>query len=384
MDKATLTLIPLSDDLPGLRRWLQAMPLHRLQGLRFFFVLRRLRREADLPLVCWLPRLLLELLRSGAAMALWGLRRLASWMADQVVTFILDTLDRLSRQAPSILRLEEGIDPQRSAGSVAVMVQFSGTGMLSEMVLRQIATYRELGFAVVLVSNSPSFPDASWRAARRDAALVVHRRNRGLDFGAWQDLLPVVLERWSGAEELLLVNDSVLGPIHPLAPMVAAMRGAGPGFFGMLESIQGGPHLQSWFMLARGRAAMADVADFISRLRLSRSKWKIIQRGELRIARAMRRFGHHVAAVYSYEAIVNRAEADPETSALLLRHPVNPAHFFWRTLAGPAGCPFIKTELVRRNPGQIADVHEWPHLIPRDAPCPAEAIADHLASLGHL
>jgi hypothetical protein len=384
MDKAGLTLIPLSDDLPRLRRWLHAMPFYRLRGLHPVFVLRRLRREAGTRLVLRLPCLLLELLRSGAAFALWALRRCASWMADQVVTSVLDALDRLSRQPPSILRLEEGIDPQRSAGSVAVMVQFSGAGMLSEMVLRQIATYRELGFAVVLVSNSPTFPEASWSSARRDAALVVHRRNRGLDFGAWQDLLPVVLERWSGAEELLLVNDSVLGPIHPLAPMVAAMRGAGPGFFGMLESIQGGPHLQSWFMLARGRTAVPDVADFISRLRLSRSKWKIVQRGELRIARAMRRLGHHVAAVYSYKAIVNRAEAAPETSALLLRHPVNPAHFFWRTLAGPAGCPFIKTELVRRNPGQIADVHEWPHLIPRDAPCPAEVIADHLASLGHL
>ena len=39
---------------------------------------------------------------------------------------------------------------------------------------------------------------------------------------------------------------------------------AGPGVFGLLESLQGGPHLQSWFTLARGPAAVADLARFLA------------------------------------------------------------------------------------------------------------------------
>lgn len=79
----------------------------------------------------------------------------------------------------------------------------------------------------------------------RIAALVVHRRNRGLDFGAWKDLVPVARARWPGIDELFLVNDSVVGPIRPLEPYLAAIRAGGPGFDGMLESILGGPHMQS-------------------------------------------------------------------------------------------------------------------------------------------
>ncbi|WP_368417178.1 class I SAM-dependent methyltransferase [Falsiroseomonas sp.] len=359
VDQALPSLTLLSEEVPWPRHWLHIIRLHYLQALR----------------------LALAMLRSGANRNIGAVRRLASWAGKRASTFFLDTLDSLRTQPPSIFRTEEGLDPQRFARSVAVMVQFSASGTVSAMVLRQIATYRELGFAVVLVSNSPSFPEASWHAVRQDAALVVHRRNRGLDFGAWKDVLPVALERWPEAEELLLVNDSVLGPIRPLAPVVGAMRASGPGFFGLLESIQGGPHLQSWFTLARGRAAIADAAAFIARLKLSRSKEKIIQRGELRMARTMRRHGHYVAAVYGYRAMIDRAQADLTMRDQLLHRPVNPAHHFWRTLVDAAGCPFIKTELVRRNPSRIEDVQKWPDVVPLDSPCPTDMIATHLVGL---
>jgi hypothetical protein len=201
---------------------------------------------------------------------------------------------------------------------------------------------------------------------------------------------------------LLLVNDSVLGPIRPLEPVVDAMREAGPGMFGLLESLQGGPHLQSWFTLARGQAAIADLARFLAQLRLSRSKWITIQRGELRLARAMRAAGHRVAAWHGYSDLVRTALADPveraylaralpasfaasdpaQQEAILTERPLNPAHHLWRVLSGPAGCPFIKTELVRRNPGQLPDVETWPDLVPPDSPCPVPMLQAHLAALG--
>lgn len=320
--------------------------------------------------------------------------RVLRWAWEQATSSLLDAVDRARPSPPAMLRVEDGCDPMPGARAVAVMVQYSPSGEVSEMVLRQVAAYRALGFAVVFVSNSPAFPEESWQAVRADAALVVHRRNRGLDFGAWRDLVPVALERWPGAEELLLVNDSVLGPIRPLGPVLDALRGEGPGFFGMLESIQGGPHLQSWFTLARGYAAVREAAAFLARFRPSRSKWKIVQRGELRMARAMRAAGHRVAAVHGYESLIDLALADPAERAYLaravpfpitrdalLRRPLNPAHHLWRVLAGPAGCPFIKTELVRRNPWSLPDVETWPRFLPAIAPSSRQVLASHLAFL---
>lgn len=334
------------------------------------------------------------------------LRQLACRLADRVSEVssaaVLDPLDRLRREDQPFIRVEPGENPALSRRSIAIFVHYCPTGAVTDMVCRQVEAYGRLGFAVVLVSNSPRFQEHDWQAARRVAALVIHRRNRGLDFGAWKDVVPLARARWPRTEELLLANDSVLGPIRDLAPIFDMLRSAGPGFFGLVESAQGGPHLQSWFSLARGAKTIGDLTAFLARLRLSRSKWNIVQRGELMLARSMREAGNRVAAVYGYRDLVRMALHDPEHFAylanivphlvagrdletaerMLLRHPLNPAHHMWRVLTGRAGCPFIKTELVRRNPRNLPSVEHWADLVPPDSPCPPEMLRAHLAALG--
>lgn len=407
-------LVDLSRRRPGLRRWLHgltALPPLRSIRLRMQVTslaeLGRLLRagppsKALAVLAADMLRVARALLRAGARMAWHLARRMIERLWDFASTAVLDSIDALRGRADPVLRIEPGLDAAADARAVAVFVQFSPDGMISGMVQRQVAAYRDLGFAVVLVSNSPAFPEPAWQAARRVAALVIHRRNEGLDFGAWKDVVPLALARWPAAEEVLLVNDSVLGPIRPLGPVVEAMRAAGPGVFGLLESLQGGPHLQSWFTLVRGPAAIADLARFLARLRLSRSKWKIIQRGELRLGRSMQAAGHRVAARHGYDELVRAALADPAERDYLMRalpawlagidparhhailtdRPLNPAHHLWRVLSGPAGCPFIKTELVRRNPGRLPEVEAWPALVPADSPCPVPLLRAHLAAIG--
>ena len=123
--------------------------------------------------------------------------------------------------------------------------------------------------------------------------------------------MPEVRRRWPHPDELILANDSVLGPIHPLAPVIDTMRAGGEGLFGLTESLQGGPHLQSYFLLARGKAAVADLMGFLQTLYVSHSKWLLVQMGEIRLARWMRRRGHRVAAVFGYDRLVQAAVADP-------------------------------------------------------------------------
>jgi len=332
------------------------------------------------------------------------LRGKAIWLREIGTAAILDPIDRLRGRPDPILHAEAGAEPALSSRSVAIFVQYSASGVLSAMVRRQMETYRRLGFAVVLVSNSPRLSRESWDAARETAAYLIHRRNEGLDFGAWKDVLPIAIARWPEAEELLLVNDSILGPIHPLEPVVATMRNGGDGLFGLVESLQGGAHLQSWFTLARGRGAIADLVAFFARFRLSRSKTRIIERGELRLAETMRAAGHRVAAYHEYTALLDMTLVDaherdylvaslpwwywtggttPEAiRARMLERPLNPTHYLWRTLAGPAKGAFIKTELVRRNPCHLADVDGWTAFVPADSPCPAAMIREHLAELG--
>ena len=366
------------------------------------------------------PSLPLELTEVAATRP--GMRRAAHGLAHQsplrflrrvvevgLEVALADARDALSRRRARpdpIRRMEPGLDPFPSARGVALYVHYSRSGQVSDMVRTQLAAYTAAGFAVVFVSVAPDLPEAAFQAARACCALVVHRRNGGMDFGAWQDLAPEASRRWPEATEWLLTNDSILGPLRPLAPLFAALRAGGEGVFGMTESAQGGHHLQSYFVLARGAAAIGALRDFLAALRLSSSKWRVVQRGELGLTRYLLGRGIRVQALFGYARLVRAALADnaettylvaacpalaplsalppgqrePALEAALLRWPLNPTHPLWRCLVQRLGFPFIKTQLVRHNPGHLPGVAEWPLLVGPEAPCSATMLQAHLAA----
>ena len=327
----------------------------------------------------------------------------AAMVVREVFAALPRDILRAVRPTAALLRIEAGIQPQEAGTRVALYVHYSATGRISGMVRYQLALLAQSGFAVVFISMAAHIPEDDWQAVRNVCALVVHRENFGRDFGAWHDVMPEVLRRWPRPDELMLANDSVLGPIHPLAPIVEAIRAGGEGLFGLTESLQGGAHLQSYLLLTRGQKAVADMMLFLRTLHISHSKWLLVQMGEIRLARWMRRRGHRVAAVFGYDRVIQAAAADPaerarlmashgrlrdldrlpadQAAALLHRWPLNPTQHLWHALATKFDFPFIKTELVLRNPGRLPGVADWPRVLSPDSPCPVGMIEMHLETM---
>jgi hypothetical protein len=310
----------------------------------------------------------------------------------------IDLAERISARGRSnILRMEAGARPQPSARRVALYAHYCVAGRVSAMVLEQVRAYSAAGFSVVFVTASPTIAADDWAAVQSLAAFVVHRRNRGLDFGAWRDLADTLAARWPDIEELLLVNDSVLGPIRPLEPVFVALRSGGEGLFGLTDSFQGGGHLQSYFLLGRGRAVVREMLAFMRSARISASKWLMVQRCEMGLSRHMHRKGFRTAALFGYNRLIAAINAHPaeglthlapEPAAAVRRasdlpnRPLNPVHHLWRPLVCLLGFPFLKTELVRRNPGRLPQVGSWAALVGPDSPTPRAMLTRHLAEIG--
>lgn len=288
--------------------------------------------------------------------------------------------------------------------SVAIYSHFAPHSGISAMVARQVQDYARLGFRVIFVSASPRFTDQDFATIGDSVEIALHRRNFGLDFGSWADAIALLPDLTAGLDELLLVNDSVLGPIHPLDGCLAQMRAGGEGLFGMTDSVQHAPHLQSYFLLARGGDVVADLAGFIAAGRLSVRKRRMVRRFEVALSGHMRDLGHRVAALWNYEALeAELLRSDTDVAALfaelpagrlrasdpglfglrrqLLDLPLNPAHHFAGLLVRRCGFPFLKTELVQRNPERILAAVQWRDLIPADAPVSIPLLEDHLASM---
>ena len=302
-----------------------------------------------------------------------------------------DCAEAIGRHARRrILRIQVGVRQQPGSRRVALYAHYCATGRVSAMVMQQLRAYAAAGFAVVFATASPAIAEEDWEELASIAALLVQRRNHGLDFGAWYDLADTLAGRWPDAEELLLVNDSVLGPIRPLEPVFAALRGAGEGLFGLTDSWQGGGHLQSYFLLGRGSGVVAEMLAFMHRAPISASKWLMVQRCEMGMSRHMHRKGFRVAALFGYERLLAAITAHaPDGLAHLApagitlpNRPLNPVHHLWRPLVCLLGFPFVKTELVRRNPGRLPQVGSWTALVGPESPTSASMLAGHLAEIG--
>jgi hypothetical protein len=271
-------------------------------------------------------------------------------------------------------------------GSLCLYLHWSPDGGVSEMVQHQVEGWRALGFDVVFVSNT-EMPEADWDRMGEASVLRLTRTNAGRDFGAWRDAAALAAAQFGPQAEILLANDSVLGPIRPLSPLVATWRAGGDGLFGMTESLGGGAHLQSYALLARGGAAVDLLCGHLAGLRDRRSKWRVVQEGEVGLTRRALGQGIRCAALFGYAQAL--AAIDPATQAglgprfqdpaALARHPLNPTHHLWRVLVERLGFPYLKTELIRRNPGRLPGVSDWRALVPAEDLTRIEA---HLAALG--
>ncbi|WP_372621836.1 hypothetical protein [Falsiroseomonas sp.] len=289
--------------------------------------------------------------------------------------------DRLLPPRPAPMEVEEG-RARPGGGSFALYLHWSPDGRISELVRRQVLLWRAQGFAVVFISNAaPPAPD--WDAIADHAVLRVRRGNAGRDFGAWRDGLRLVEARFGRPAELLLANDSVLGPFAPLDPLVAAWRASGEGLFGMTESLAGGPHLQSYALLARGAGPIASLADHLAKLPDSASKWRLVQRGEIGLSHRMLKDRQFCGALFDYPSLcgmVDRAERRAlgprfARADALWRFPLNPTHHLWRPLVTRMGFPYLKRELIRRMPDPLSPRAAWREVVP--APW-ARLIEDHM------
>jgi lipopolysaccharide biosynthesis protein len=172
-------------------------------------------------------------------------------------------------------------------------------------------------------------------------ATALPRPNAGLDFGAWADLLRA--GHAAGAPRVIFANDSVFGPFADLRPLLAAMDARGADAWGMVESRERMPHLQSWFLNLTAHAlAAAPVQRVFAQDFAAMGKEAIILHGELGLSAALREAGLSTTAAW------------PETMRLRRLLPVNPAHFDWRGMLTTGAVPFIKAELLRDNPANIA------------------------------
>jgi hypothetical protein len=308
---------------------------------------------------------------AGAVAAARGLRRLRHPL--------LVALPARFAVLPSLFRapyhpVVSWLSPTCAVGPrVAVFAHFDAAGEVAPRVLATLAALQAAGLSVLFVSNSGHLQPGAWAALRALCAGILVRRNVGYDFGALREALAFWQLPHPRTELVLLMNDSVLGPFGPLAEVLDLLDFSAADIWGATDSAQRGHHLQSWF-LAVGRRALDHPAwpAFWAGVRPVTNKEYVVGHSELMFSQQMRRGGLRLRALWSQAAIEREVFAGPRAFSGIaelrqlarirrygnLGYALNPTADLWRQLLA-AGCPFVKRELVDRNPAGVADGAEW-------------------------
>ena len=295
-----------------------------------------------------------------------------------------------------VKRRWEGSSSVTSPAKIAILVHFSVNGRFAGYFLYLLRALEAAGFSTVIVSNSPKIDQDSLQTVLPFCARVLHRTNVGYDFGAWRDGL-IATPEVAGADQLLLVNDSIFGPLQNLEKILGQCDFDTADVWGMTDSFSRKYHLQSYFILLGSKALRSKAfSSFWRRVRYIANKRVVIHKYEVGLSQAMLKGGLSLRALFPYrdltKAVMDCALTGPATGAHPLRdeyfdrlfrsinagHPLNPTHYFWEYLIVNLRFPFLKRELVEKNPVMVPLLSGWRETIEKSSDYPVDLIEGYL------
>ncbi|MEQ1611164.1 MAG: rhamnan synthesis F family protein [Hyphomicrobiaceae bacterium] len=227
---------------------------------------------------------------------------------------------------------------------VCLFASYVPAGRFSNAALHYMRALKRCGFLVYVVAAVPDI-DAAIEPPETDCvdAFAV-RANEGLDFALWASALrrhPQLRD----ADSLLLANDSVLGPVRPLGDVFARIDAVDADFLGLTENFEIRRHLQSYFLFFKSSALRSQAfGRYWSNVRSLPNKQNLIR-------------AYEVSMLAKLEVEGLRGQALFPLDGGKSKRVVNPTLFHWRELLD-RGFPFIKTEVLRDDPGRT-DLNGW-------------------------
>lgn len=239
-------------------------------------------------------------------------------------------------------RVLKSWSPEAAPKRVCLFVHFDPDGRIDPYVHRYLKALKSSGQDIILISSS-DLDEETFGAVDHMVAGAICRENVGLDFCGWALALDV-FPRAMDAEQLIIANDSVYGPVGSLDTVLEIMSDSGLDVWGGVESMDIERHFQSWFVSFSRAAIQSDAFQlFWHSIMPLTDKRAIICNYEVPMLRLLNEGGLKVGS------------AVPST--ILDIDLGNPTMQSWRRLLD-LGLPFVKVQLLRDNPVRV-DIDGW-------------------------
>jgi hypothetical protein len=234
---------------------------------------------------------------------------------------------------------------------LCIFAHFDPNNRVHDYVYCYLKEIHKNGYDIIFVTTS-DIKDDYIHGLIKICAKVIVRSNIGLDFGSWATAIrekPNINQY----NEVLLANDSVFGPISNLQDMLEYMRKQNLDVWGCTDSYEFEHHLQSYFIAFNKKVIDSGfLEDFFRKHTVFSDKFKIIKEYEVGLSRQLKQRGFKIGAYCQYKDIASYMcwEGKEHSYSLYSEQCTNSTHLFWDILVNYFNCPFIKRELLVKNP----------------------------------
>lgn len=208
----------------------------------------------------------------------------------------LSSMSQLSKPIPTLLRHSR----------IAIFASYSAENMISREVIYYLQKLKEIVDGIVFIADN----DLPTNELEKLSDFVIYadcQHHGQYDFGSYAKGFFWLKQTkiWGKFDELLICNDSVLGPYRPLSFFLESKQKAGnPPFFGCTINHLGWgkffPHIQSYFFTIHKSVYNSDFfSDFIASIQQETDKTEIVKKYEMGLSELMQKHNIRYDAIYS-------------------------------------------------------------------------------------
>ena len=233
---------------------------------------------------------------------------------------------------------------EKQHDTLAIFSHFDAENEIKEDVLYYLESLSNFT-DILFVSTAENLSEETIKVIEPYCRDIIVKKNIGYDFGAWKTGLDYIGDDINHYESLILCNDSVYGPLFDLDAIMTSMKSY--DFWSMTDNYEIEYHLQSYFVVYNKTAFTHPVFQaFWENFKIYEDKQTLIEHNEIGFSQDMMRTG---LSYHSYYSVKDK-------------NYVNVLQYHWDTLIQEYQFPFIKKELLKRNPLQLP-IENWSSVI---------------------
>ncbi|RME88375.1 MAG: hypothetical protein D6767_10325 [Candidatus Hydrogenedentota bacterium] len=260
---------------------------------------------------------------------------LRSWYI--LVLRIIEPFLRRSRKTNCKILFDTAI----AEGDSLLLYAHYHTDEIPEYVWNILHEFYKLNWKIVFVSAGKPLTKKEIDLLKSTCSVLIERENIGYDFGSWKDALMSL--PWQKASRIILLNDSVLGPYHPIENLLQKAEKSTADFYGIFESREGKPHLQSFFLYFKKSVLNSEAFEKFWDTLSFYPVWAkplIVYKYEIGLSDGLLKAGFTFDSLIRYEDYKNKIGKR------------NPAFYFAQEAVKYFECPFVKKRLLQ-NPANF-------------------------------